>query len=361
MTRSHLFSQLVARVTGARNRHPDGTDGPPAEEKDEAAEMSGKRENDIGPYLERTESLGICKDTLQDLARIVEKNGLATVLVGFNDYAKHLINMFPGQIVAVMDEHYGGITFRDVPVLPPTQPLPDCRHVLACDFEKIVEAKKFYAEALRKQKAIYSYAAKYEGTSTRKIDIVRQDPLLREVFSPRHRRPTSMMGEAGASQILEQLRACLMLEGDVAEIGAWQGGSAWCIAKYLSLVGSQKTLFVFDYGEMQPRDKPRSLVCEDQMRRDFSDFSLARLFFGPARDRVAEAITGRLCFVFLDFGWNNEIIPFVYERLTLGGIMLFDNYGFTAGEPDKFDTFFEAQGSPVVRTYGSTRAFVIKR
>ena len=275
MTREPLLSQLRSLMPGSRSpsqTDPECPDVPPAAEPTNE-DVRGDRDQTIARYLDDLKRLPICQETVRQLAMIVAANDLATVLIGFNDYSKHLINLFPDLIVAVIDDHYAGIDFRDVPVQSTSQPLPDCKRLLVCDYDKIIESRRHYSDEIKPGKLVLSFASSYEGRSTRKLDIVRHDPLLREVFSTRHRRPSSMMGEAGASQILEQLRACLMLEGDVADIGAWQGGSAWWMAKYMSLLGVQKRLFVFDYGEQQPREKPQSIVCEEQMKRDLAEFS----------------------------------------------------------------------------------------
>jgi O-methyltransferase len=138
--------------------------------------------------------------------------------------------------------------------------------------------------------------------------------------------------------------------GDAAEIGVFRGGTA----KLLSKVLSDKKLHLFDtFSGMPPTDKTRDM----HKQGDFSDTSLedVKAFlkgqdnislypgFFPATAAPIEHL--KFSMVHIDVDIYQSVIDcckFFYPRIQRGGIMVFDDYGFTScpGARAAVDEFF---------------------
>ena len=156
----------------------------------------------------------------------------------------------------------------------------------------------------------------------------------------------SLYRQLGDNVLLSEVR-CFILwqfvkvaarrEGEAAEIGVYQGGTARLLSKTLSNTG--KTLHLFDtFSGMPATDPSRDIVQEG----DFRDTSLqtVREYLGdcenvefhpgffPDTGRVVEA--KRFSFVHIDVDIYQSVkdcCEFFYPRMSPGGIMLMDDYG----------------------------------
>ena len=166
-------------------------------------------------------------------------------------------------------------------------------------------------------------------------------------------------------------RRVAKIPGEVAEIGVYRGGTARLLAEILSPAG--KTIHLFDTFEGMPETDP-----ERDLHRagDFSDNSLAEVkaflagagslefhqgFFpatsGPTKDKT-------FAFVHVDTDIYRSVLDcceFFYPRLSAGGVMVFDDYGFLScpGAKAAVDEFFaRTQDAPLYLP--SAQAVVIK-
>jgi hypothetical protein len=309
-------------------------------------------------YIAAAPKVQIDVDTLAQLSRFLA-TGKATMLLGFNDYAKHLINLHTDTVVGVMDfrKSHQGITYRQKAVAPVGW--QECEQFVVCDYSSLFAYKRaIYARCAKERKA-FLFAGHYNKQQTKVVEFIHQDPLYQGIFDTTPR-PATMLAESGLFNTLELLRSTLMLPGDVAEVRAWQGGSAWHIARMLHLTGSTKGLFTFDMGETMPATNPQGIVCEDQMRADLGFYPHTQCFFGPATASLPQLDNRTFSFVFIDFGFVENILDFFWSGMTPGAVLLMDNYGHTLGHPDLFDAFLEARGSTAVRTYKQPDSFAIK-
>ncbi len=153
--------------------------------------------------------------------------------------------------------------------------------------------------------------------------------------------------------ILYQLtRHVRCLEGDAPEIGVYRGGTAKLI--FVTLSDVPKTLHLFDtFSGMPDTD------CHKDLHRkgDFSDTSLERvkaflsdcpnvqLYPGLFPETAADIVHRRFCLVHIDVDIYKSVkdcCAFFYDRMTRGGIMIFDDYGFITcpGAKLAVDEFF---------------------
>ncbi|HTX99639.1 MAG TPA: methyltransferase domain-containing protein [Bacteroidota bacterium] len=144
----------------------------------------------------------------------------------------------------------------------------------------------------------------------------------------------------------------LRLEGHVAEVGVYKGGTAKLIASLLH--GSQKMLHLFDTFDGMPETDPdRDL----HHKGDFADTSLegvqrvvgtgegVRYYPGFFPGTAGPIEPYRFCFVHIDVDIYRSVLDscdFFYPRMVKGGVMVFDDYGFEScpGAKQAVDQFF---------------------
>ena len=144
----------------------------------------------------------------------------------------------------------------------------------------------------------------------------------------------------------------LRVEGHIAEVGVYKGGTAKLIATIIE--GSEKTLHLFDtFDGMPETDAGKDL----HHKGDFADTSLESVQhlvgtspmihyypgFFPATSGPIEQYP--FCFVHIDVDIYRSVLDscdFFYPRMTKGGIMVFDDYGFEScpGAKLAVDQFF---------------------
>jgi len=176
------------------------------------------------------------------------------------------------------------------------------------------------------------------------------------------------------------LEQSLQIEGDVVECGVWRGGSAKVLRETLIDRGAAKTLYLFDsFAGMAEVDSE----SDRHDVGDFQDTSLdhVQAFVSGAAGEdprgiavfkpgwIPESFAGmddvKLCFAHIDLDLHKSILDalaFIYSRLSSGGAIVFDDYGFAScpGARKAVDDFFA--GKPEKPFVLSTaQAIVIKR
>jgi len=145
------------------------------------------------------------------------------------------------------------------------------------------------------------------------------------------------------------------LAGDFAECGVWNGGTALLLARMLKDVTGKK-LYLFDSFAGLPKldaqkdpwfhegqYRAQSVAAVQAVLKDFEAMLDIRCGWIPETFRGLE--TRRYAFAHLDvdvYRSTLDCCAYFYPRLTPGGVLLFDEYGFAAarGEKDAVDEFF---------------------
>lgn len=170
----------------------------------------------------------------------------------------------------------------------------------------------------------------------------------------------SMLNEHKIQFLVECLKQTLHLGGDVLEVGVWQGGSAWPLARLLSDRGLKKRLVLLDFFETLPPDNPEGIMCLDEIREWFSFYPPAEIYSGNVDEHPEPMTDGTWCFVHYDAGFRSGRLAKCFERLQPGGIMILDNYGHIAANPGKFDAWFAKRDHEVSTTPQSEQGWVFK-
>ena len=156
--------------------------------------------------------------------------------------------------------------------------------------------------------------------------------------------------------VLERLfRQTIPVPGDIFECGVYKGGTAALLTALLTENQSPKKLFLFDTFEGMPAtDADRDL----HTKGDFSDTSLEvvrayvkggeRCVFrkGIIPDTFSGLEDTVISFCHIDVDIYKSIIDsleFVWPRLSVGGVIVFDDYGFPScpGALQAVDEFFQ--------------------
>ncbi|MHA3914757.1 hypothetical protein [Halovulum sp. GXIMD14793] len=160
---------------------------------------------------------GISRETLMEIYQICV-NRRKCCLVGFNDYSKHIVNLLPEKIEAIIDDDPAvlGIEFRGTKVVASSGEFES--HVMVvCKYDYLSE----YTAKLkfRHDDRIIATPKKFGDQPTRFADPYRHDALQRAVFRDWQDVPNSMMSQDKIMFLVELLKSCASLKGNVAEFG----------------------------------------------------------------------------------------------------------------------------------------------
>jgi O-methyltransferase len=167
-------------------------------------------------------------------------------------------------------------------------------------------------------------------------------------------------------------RQSLSVHGDVWECGVYKGGTAAMLARIVSEGVDGKRLHLFDtFGGMPETDGSIDL----HRKGDFSDTTVATVReqvkfdhitvyhqgFIPDTFKGLEASAIAFAHVDVDI-WKSvmDCCTFIYPRLSLGGFMVFDDYGFPScpGARKAVDEYFSTRSAvPLVLPTGQAVVF----
>jgi O-methyltransferase len=150
------------------------------------------------------------------------------------------------------------------------------------------------------------------------------------------------------------LNQAIGVEGYIWECGVYKGGTAAMMAAIIASKKSSKKLYLFDTFEGMPET---NLDKDIHLKGDFSDASLdeVRRYIGHEsicffrQGIIPESFLGleyqKIAFAHIDLDIYQSIIDsldFIWPRLTTGGFLLFDDYGFAScpGAREAVDKFF---------------------
>jgi hypothetical protein len=182
----------------------------------------------------------------------------------------------------------------------------------------------------------------------------------------------TLVDQPRAQTLYQLARHASGLPGSFAEIGVFRGGTAHLLAEVCDKAG--KKLHLFDtFAGMPETDVDRDLLGAG----DFANTSLAEVkrFLAPHTSPVfhqgefpgtAGPVEGeQFSLVHCDADIASSVqacCDFFYPRLVPGGVIVFDDYGFTStpGAKKVADAFFDGKPEPLLHLVTS-QAIAIKR
>jgi O-methyltransferase len=138
------------------------------------------------------------------------------------------------------------------------------------------------------------------------------------------------------------LRLVADVPGDTAECGVYQGAGSYLICKANVKSTMERTHFMFDSfeGLSPPRSEDGSYWRAGDMRageaivlENLEDCGNTKIMKGWIPSRFAEVADRRFAFVHIDvdlYEPTKDALEFFYPRLSVGGILLCDDFGFTS-------------------------------
>jgi len=183
----------------------------------------------------------------------------------------------------------------------------------------------------------------------------------------------------GAGQSLEEafnlcnyLERTNNLEGDIIEVGVWNGGSAQILKKYKSV---NKKLFLFDTfdGLKDCISDVDSNLTNGMMYYDYDyvidlfkkddDVIITKGYFPNS---AIDILTNKLSFVHLDVDTYQSTLNglnFVYDKMVTDGIIIIHDYinnPDTKGVPLAVNEFLEDKKENIIIPNGKTQGIIIK-
>ena len=196
-------------------------------------------------------------------------------------------------------------------------------------------------------------------------------------------RPYTMTSAERLFAVIEAARyiAAARIPGDVVECGVWRGGSMMAAAAaLLDANDGERHLHRFDTFEgmsepgeedvdlagaaatemlsAQDRNDPASIWCyatmgEVQEALATTSYESARMHFvqGRVEDTIPAQAPGSIALLRLDTDWYESTrheLEHLYPRLSVGGVLIVDDYGHWAGCRRAVNEYFAARGTPVL-------------
>lgn len=170
----------------------------------------------------------------------------------------------------------------------------------------------------------------------------------------------------------ELLKLVAHLDGDMVECGCYKGASAHMMCR--AVQGTEALVHLFDSFAGLPRPEPRDgdfwsegvlAATEDQLRQTLAGFDNYRVYKGWIPERFHEVSDRRVRFLHVDVDLYRptlDALAFFYPRMQPGGIILFDDYGFTTcpGAKQAADEIF-ADKPERIAMLPTGQAFIIKQ
>lgn len=160
----------------------------------------------------------------------------------------------------------------------------------------------------------------------------------------------------------------LSIHGDFVECGVWRGYSCAVITTYLDFSNVDKTLYLYDtfrgipdgYNsenlsnhiyDQQNKNDPDAIL--NHVREVFKSFPNVRIVPGIVPDTFESECPDRISFLHIDMNSSaSEIaaLEHLYDRVSPGGIIVFDDYGWEAYRSQKKaeDNFMSARNQHIL-------------
>jgi O-methyltransferase len=168
------------------------------------------------------------------------------------------------------------------------------------------------------------------------------------------------------------LKLVLLVDGDTAECGVYRGASSYFICQ--RIVGTGRAHHIFDSfeGISQPKEhdgnhwrKGDLKALEKVVRENLAEFDFVHYYRGWIPEKF-EAVRDRVfSFVHVDVDLYEptlDSLRFFYDRLSTGGMILCDDYGFITcpGARRAFDEFLADKPESLVEL-PTGQAFILKK
>jgi hypothetical protein len=192
---------------------------------------------------------------------------------------------------------------------------------------------------------------------------IHYDTDFLDLFIEIYHKETALLRIRDMYNLYKFVQQVKMIDGDIAEVGVYKGGSA----KIICEVKGSKHLHLFDTFEGVPDvyariDKVKKREFSDTSLEDvknyLADYDKVHFYKGyfPESTKVLVNKTIKFCFVNLDvesYKSTLDALIFFYARMNKGGIILCHDYRQIScpGVKKAFDEFFVDKAEPIVELW----------
>jgi len=135
------------------------------------------------------------------------------------------------------------------------------------------------------------------------------------------------------------------LQGDLLEVGTWRGGTGCLMARRASALGFDATVYLCDtftgvtkssaaddaYSDGEHADTSESIVTDLAAQLELKNVRILRGTFPEDTSAAIENRSFRLCHIDVDvYRSAKDVLDWVWPRLAVGGIVVFDDFGFAS-------------------------------
>lgn len=171
-----------------------------------------------------------------------------------------------------------------------------------------------------------------------------------------------LMEFSEAYQIFMAVKNTSKIEGDIAEVGVYKGGSA----KIISEIKGNKSLYLFDTWDGLPEiskndekgyfKKGEFQASLESVKRYLKKYSKVHFYKGYFPNTAKPILNKKFSFVNLDvdiYESTKSSLEFFYPRMSKGGIIISHDYINAIGVRKAIDDFFQNKPEPIVEMAGS--------
>lgn len=176
------------------------------------------------------------------------------------------------------------------------------------------------------------------------------------------------LGDGDAYQVYTAVQRTKKIDGDIAEVGVYRGGSA----KLICEAKENRPLHLFDTFEGLPDlceiddpeqfHKGKFLASLESVKDCLKKYPNVHFYKGLFPSTAEPIKSKKFSFVHLDvdlYESTLNCIEFFYPRMSSGGIIISHDYTSTPGVRKAFDGFFKDKPEPVIELLGS-QCMVVK-
>jgi O-methyltransferase len=194
-----------------------------------------------------------------------------------------------------------------------------------------------------------------------------QKPVINAINEIRQERQL-LLTTNEAFQLSMLVSNTVKLDGDIAEVGCFEGGSTKIICQAKGL----KNLHVFDtFGGLPGLNQvdKQEQFYEGQYSSSYEDvkaylskFENVNLYKGLFPGTAGPVAENKFSFVHLDLDLYEstlDSLEFFYQRMVIGGCIMSHDYSTAPGVKKAFDDFFREKKEPIIELSG-TQCLIIK-
>lgn len=189
-----------------------------------------------------------------------------------------------------------------------------------------------------------------------------------ELISSVYNETDILMGRNEAYHIFMAVKKTAKIDGDIAEVGVYSGGSA----KIISEAKGGRALHLFDTFEGLPElsahddkvmfHKNQLAASYESVKEYLKRYPNVKMYKGMFPGTAEPLKSSKFSFVNLDadlYQSTHDSLEFFYPRMNRGGIIISHDYPGSVGVTKAFDEFFQSKPEVVIELSGN-QCMVVK-